>query len=33
MEILPLYAETFADEQEKVFDEYPGKRKIIVATT
>jgi len=32
LEILPLYARLSAEEQERVFDEYPGKRKVIVAT-
>jgi ATP-dependent helicase HrpA len=32
LEILPLYARLSAEEQERVFDKYPGKRKVIVAT-
>jgi RNA helicase HrpA len=32
MELLPLYARLSPDEQEKVFEEYPGKRKVIAAT-
>ena len=32
LEVLPLYARLSAEEQERVFDEYPGKRKVIVAT-
>ncbi len=32
LEILPLYARLSAEEQERVFDEYPGRRKVIVAT-
>ncbi len=30
--LLPLYARLSPEEQEKVFDEFPGKRKIIVST-
>ena len=32
MELLPLYARLSPDEQERVFHDYPGKRKVIVAT-
>ena len=32
LEVLPLYARLSSEEQERVFDEYPGKRKVIVAT-
>jgi ATP-dependent helicase HrpA len=32
LEILPLYARLSTEEQERVFDEYPGKHKVIVAT-
>ncbi|RPJ07846.1 MAG: ATP-dependent RNA helicase [Spirochaetaceae bacterium] len=32
LEILPLYARLSSEEQERVFLEYPGKRKIIIAT-
>jgi ATP-dependent helicase HrpA len=32
LEILPLYARLSSEEQERVFGEYPGKRKVIVAT-
>jgi len=30
--ILPLYSRLSQEEQERVFNDYPGKRKIIVAT-
>ena len=32
LELLPLYARLSSDEQEKVFQSYPGKSKVIVAT-
>ncbi|MBN1696278.1 MAG: ATP-dependent RNA helicase [Spirochaetales bacterium] len=32
LEILPLYSRLSSEEQEKVFNQYPGKRKVIVAT-
>ncbi len=32
LEILPLYARLGVEEQERVFFDYPGKRKVIVAT-
>ncbi len=32
LEILPLYARLSSEEQERVFHEYPGRRKVIVAT-
>lgn len=32
VEILPLHARLSATEQKKVFDRYPGKRKIVLAT-
>lgn len=32
LEILPLYARLAQEEQKKVFDEFPDKRKIVVAT-
>ncbi len=32
LEILPLYARLSSEEQERVFDDYPGRRKVIVAT-
>jgi ATP-dependent helicase HrpA len=32
LEILPLYSRLSAEEQEKVFDDTPGKIKIVVAT-
>ena len=32
MELLPLYGRLSREEQERVFDEFPGKRKVIVAT-
>lgn len=32
LEVLPLYARLSSEEQERVFVEYPGKRKVIVAT-
>jgi len=32
LEILPLYSRLSSDEQEKVFHEFPKKRKVIVAT-
>ncbi|MBN1410546.1 MAG: ATP-dependent RNA helicase [Spirochaetales bacterium] len=32
MELLPLYSMLSQEEQERVFLEYPGKRKVIVAT-
>jgi RNA helicase HrpA len=32
MKLLPLYARLSSSEQEKVFLEYPGKTKVIVAT-
>jgi ATP-dependent helicase HrpA len=30
--ILPLYSRLSSEEQEKVFDDFPGKRKVVVAT-
>ncbi|HOV12786.1 MAG TPA: ATP-dependent RNA helicase, partial [Spirochaetota bacterium] len=32
LEIIPLYARLAPEEQNKVFDVFPGKRKIVVAT-
>ncbi len=32
MEILPLYARLSSQEQERIFLDYPGKRKVIVST-
>ena len=32
LEILPLYSRLSSEEQEKVFNDYPKKRKVIVAT-
>ncbi len=32
LEILPLYARLSSEEQERVFLDYPGKRKVIIAT-
>jgi RNA helicase HrpA len=32
LKLLPLYARLTSNEQEKVFPEYPGRRKVIVAT-
>jgi len=32
MVILPLYARLSQEEQERVFEDFPGKRKVIVAT-
>jgi ATP-dependent helicase HrpA len=32
LEILPLYARLSSEEQERVFEDYPGKRKVIIAT-
>ncbi len=32
LKLLPLYARLTSGEQEKVFPEYPGRRKVIVAT-
>jgi ATP-dependent helicase HrpA len=32
MILLPLYSRLSQEEQERVFNEYPGKRKVIVAT-
>ncbi len=31
-EILPLYSRLAAEEQERVFADFPGKRKVIIAT-
>ena len=32
VEILPLYGRLTREEQERIFDEFPGRRKIILAT-
>jgi ATP-dependent helicase HrpA len=32
LEVLPLYARLSREEQERVFQEFPGKRKVIVST-
>lgn len=32
LKVLPLYARLSSEEQERVFLDYPGKRKVIVAT-
>jgi RNA helicase HrpA len=32
MEILPLYARLSSEEQERIFLDYPGRRKVIVST-
>ncbi|MBN2442229.1 MAG: ATP-dependent RNA helicase [Spirochaetales bacterium] len=32
LEILPLYSRLSSEDQEKIFLDYPGKRKVIVAT-
>ncbi len=32
LEILPLYARLSSEEQERIFQDYPGRRKVIVAT-
>jgi ATP-dependent helicase HrpA len=32
LELLPLYGRLSQEEQERVFDDFPGKRKVIVAT-
>jgi RNA helicase HrpA len=32
LEILPLYGRLASEEQERVFLDYPGKRKVVVAT-
>ncbi|MBN2552963.1 MAG: ATP-dependent RNA helicase [Spirochaetales bacterium] len=32
LEVLPLYARLSAEEQDRVFGDYPGRRKVIVAT-
>ncbi len=32
LQLLPLYARLAREEQQRVFGEYPGKRKVIVAT-
>jgi len=32
LEILPLYARLGPEEQNKVFEEFPGKRKIVIST-
>jgi ATP-dependent helicase HrpA len=32
LQLLPLYSRLSNEEQEKVFDDFPGKRKVIVAT-
>ncbi len=31
-EVLPLYSKLSTDDQNRVFDEFPGKRKIVIAT-
>jgi ATP-dependent helicase HrpA len=32
MEILPIYSRLAPEEQNRVFDEFPGKRKVVIAT-
>jgi ATP-dependent helicase HrpA len=32
LQILPLYARLSSEEQQRVFEAYPGKRKVIIAT-
>jgi ATP-dependent helicase HrpA len=32
LEVIPLYARLSPDDQNKVFEEFPGKRKIVIAT-
>jgi len=32
LEILPLYSRLSSEEQERVFEDYPGRRKVVVAT-
>ena len=32
LQVLPLYSRLSTEEQERVFEEYPGKRKVVVAT-
>ncbi|MBN1837394.1 MAG: ATP-dependent RNA helicase [Spirochaetales bacterium] len=32
LEILPLYSRLSSEEQERVFQDYPGRRKVVVAT-
>ncbi len=32
LEVLPLFARLTREEQERVFDEFPGKRKVVLST-